>query len=381
MSHLPRYVCFIVCSALFIVEAAAFARAAEKKIPIIHSTDLFHPHDDPDDHYDLATLFALDEFDIKGIVLDNARAATEQWRRPGRLPVEQMMHVTGRKVPYAIGLGRRLRSIDDKALDEEKKHQAGIELIFSVLRASDEPVVYHAAGSVRNIAAAYNREPELLKRKLKAVYIEIGRGPDGEQREWNVTLDPFSFARVISSDLPVYWCPCFGREGYGTYYKADQAEVIGACAPPVRNFFVYCLSKPKADPIEFLGSGPHPAPIGERNMWCTAPLLHAAGRKIYRRGRDDYVALSPAAAVKAGLAEKVVDAFNFVPMRATVERLPELKGTGKQWVRPLVNVELNPVGKSRGYVFHQSDKDYSKILPSVLKNLLGSLGRSRSREK
>ena len=48
----------------------AFA-ARKPKIPIIHSTDLFHPHVDPDDHFDLATLFAVKEFDIKGIVLDN----------------------------------------------------------------------------------------------------------------------------------------------------------------------------------------------------------------------------------------------------------------------------------------------------------------------
>ena len=28
-------------------------------VPVIYCTDLFHPHDDPDDHFDLATLFAL----------------------------------------------------------------------------------------------------------------------------------------------------------------------------------------------------------------------------------------------------------------------------------------------------------------------------------
>lgn len=27
--------------------------------PLIHQTDLFHPHGDPDDHFDLATVFAL----------------------------------------------------------------------------------------------------------------------------------------------------------------------------------------------------------------------------------------------------------------------------------------------------------------------------------
>ncbi|MCI0408006.1 MAG: hypothetical protein L0191_05475, partial [Acidobacteria bacterium] len=39
-------------------------------IPVIYTTDLFHPHDDPDDHFDLATIFAMPELDLKGIVLD-----------------------------------------------------------------------------------------------------------------------------------------------------------------------------------------------------------------------------------------------------------------------------------------------------------------------
>ena len=51
-------------------------------------------------------------------------------------------------------------------------------------------------------------------------------------------------------------------------------------------------------------------------MWCTAPLFHAAGRKIYQRGEKDFVALSPPAAEKAGLADKVVRVFDFEPMRA-----------------------------------------------------------------
>ena len=41
--------------------------------PIIHQTDLFHPHGDPDDHFDLAAVFALaaqGRLDLRGIVID-----------------------------------------------------------------------------------------------------------------------------------------------------------------------------------------------------------------------------------------------------------------------------------------------------------------------
>ena len=31
----------------------------ELKIPVLHTTDLFRPHMDPDDHWDLACIYAL----------------------------------------------------------------------------------------------------------------------------------------------------------------------------------------------------------------------------------------------------------------------------------------------------------------------------------
>ena len=68
--------------------------AAADKIPIIYSTDLFHPHDDPDDHVDLATLFALDEFEILGIIVEHG---AKQATRPGQIPVRQMMQLMAGK--------------------------------------------------------------------------------------------------------------------------------------------------------------------------------------------------------------------------------------------------------------------------------------------
>jgi hypothetical protein len=48
-------------------------------------------------------------------------------------------------------------------------------------------------------------------------------------------------------------------------------------------------------------------------------MFHAAGRKIYRRGEDDYIALRPDAATRAGLADQEIDVFRFVPMRVTID--------------------------------------------------------------
>ena len=153
------------------------------------------------------------------------------------------------------------------------------------------------------------------------MYINIGNGPGQPQNEWNVNYDPLAYQRMFEADLPLYWCPCFGADGYETLYRCDQTTVVGACTGPVQNFFVYCLTRSQADPIEFLTAGPQPLPTGGRNMWCTAPMFHAAGRKIYRRGKNDYIALRPDAAIQAGLADQEIEVFRFVPMRATIDRV------------------------------------------------------------
>jgi len=308
-----------VLSVLVVLGLAVVARGDDPRVPILYSTDLFHPHADPDDHYDLACLFAIPEFDVKGVILD---LGGTQVKGSGRPAVEQMMHVTGRKVPCAIGLSRPLRGRQDKALDEPDPFQAAVRLILSVLRESPEKVVLFTTGSCRDVAAAFNREPELLREKVRAVYFNIGRGPNESQEECNVGYDPAAYLRLFESGLPLCWCPCFGKEGYQTFYQVDQTVVVGACAGPVQNYFVYCLSRSTADPIAFLAGGPHPLPTGPRAMWCTAPMFHAAGRKVYQRGAGDFAALPPGEAEKQGLARKAVEAFRFVPMRATLEEPP-----------------------------------------------------------
>jgi len=339
------------------------AAAVELKVPILHSTDLFHPHGDPDDHYDLAYLFGIDEFDIRGILLDDHRPDGTQAEKSGRPPIEQMMHITGKEVSIGVGIRPKMRSRDDKMLDAPEAGQQGVQLLLSALRDSKEKVVLNLVGSACDAAVAFNREPELVRQKIKAIYLHAGNGPDGMQEEYNVQLDPHAYAGVLESGLPIYWCPCFGKDGYQTHFVVpDESVLIRACAQPVQNYFVYCLTKSKEDPIRFLSSGPHPIPTGNRNMWCLAPMLHAAGRQIYQRGPDDFVALTPENAQKAGLADKETKVFEFVPVQFDTAQFPVLK------------VNLHPAQTSH-CVFHVTDDRYQMVLRSVLKNLLTGVGR------
>ena len=61
---------------------------------------------DPDDHFDLATVFAMKTLDIRAVILDSHidRLTQDQESGGGQIPLQQMMHVTGRDVPWAIGL-------------------------------------------------------------------------------------------------------------------------------------------------------------------------------------------------------------------------------------------------------------------------------------
>lgn len=250
-------------------------------VPIIYTTDLYHPHDDPDDHFDLATLFAIPEFDIRAIVIDAGPRGKD---RPGLVVVEQLMHLTGRQAPVAVGLFENLASPSDDCATQPGATQAGINLILDVLEGSAEPVTVFTTGSLRDVAAAYNRRPKLFEEKVSRLYINVGHSAGGE--EHNVKLDRHSYIRVLRSGLPVYWTPCFGEEGYLSYWKFTQKDVLADAPRPVQNFIVYALTKADSktvDPVEFLSSEPDAMVVEslwakQRNMWCTGAFLDAAGR-------------------------------------------------------------------------------------------------------
>ena len=348
---------------------------ASEKIPLLYSTDLHHPHMDPDDHFDLATLFSLAEFDVQGIVLD---CGAHQLKAPGAIPVRQMLHLTGRQVPTAVGLGQPLRSASDDALDQDQQFQQGVQLILDVLRRSGQKVTLFTTGSVRDVAAAFNREPELLRSKIARLYINIGNMPKGQdtlEREYNVNLDRQAFVGILQSGLPVYWCPCFDggvreRGRHGTFWKFEQRQVLETAPAQLQNWFIYALTKPPGvDPIAFLKMPQDSASRAKvwpmsRNMWCTAPFLHAAGRQIYARSDSDFVALRPEQAARPGGNGRGVDVFTFVPTRVAAT-------TDKERA---VRVSIDTAAREpNGFLFQVNSPDYDKILASCLKNLLMDL--------
>ncbi len=247
------------------------------RITVIYCTDLFHPHDDPDDHFDLATLFMMPEVDIKIVVLDQG---DKQRERPGSIPVSQMNRITGLKVPTAIGLAGKLANPRDKALDQPAEFQNGVSMMLKILKESSVPVTVAAVGSMRDIVAAFNREPDLFRNKVCKIMAFIGDASHPSFIEYNVGLDPQAYIGLMRSGLPVWWIPCFDgglwqNKGHASFWKAGHGDLLGNSAPELIQFFIYALNKEIADPIAFLSTPVDPAQkaklfSGTRNLWCTA---------------------------------------------------------------------------------------------------------------
>ncbi len=266
----------------------------EKKMSVIYCTDLFHPHDDPDDHFDIACLYAIEEVEIKAIILDQGQ---KQKKKPGSIPVSQLNHITGKNIPHALGLSDKLQSPGDKGLSQAKEYQGGVELILSTLKTSEEPVTVIAVGSLRDVAAGYNRSPDLFKTKVNKLFIFIGEASKKGHVEYNVGLDKNAYIRIMNSGLPVYWIPCFDggvwqNHGRASYWKASHIDLLERVSDEVMNYFIYALlRKDEKDPIRYLEyevneDDKKKVLSMNRNLWCTAIFAHIAGRRFIRKGND-----------------------------------------------------------------------------------------------
>ncbi|MBE2285438.1 MAG: hypothetical protein IAE77_18395 [Prosthecobacter sp.] len=365
--------------------------ADEKRVPIIYSTDLYHPPSDPDDHFDTAVLFAMREFDVRCVVLDNGlgrqvepEVKAEFRHRIGRPPLEQLMHITGRQVKYGPGLPTKLTSATDKGLQQPAENQASIDMMLGELRASEEKVTLFLNGSCRDFAAAFNRDPELFRQKVKAIYCNAGIVVEkgvASQIDYNVELDPVAFFRLFETGVPLYWCstrPKMSERApggpYSTNFWIHEQRIIRAGSLPVQNYFIYCLTGSKEPHLPFLAKEQQKIPTprgiagdGGRFIWCTAPFVHAAGRSIYRKGIADFHALQPAEAERLGLAGAKIDLFTFVPASVKTKE-------------PLKSLEIDvksAAPDSPVQVFHRpvTDTDYRSVMESVLANLAAELGK------
>jgi hypothetical protein len=280
---------------------SAPSAGAVARIPWLHVTDLYHPAQDPDDHLDLLTLVALPELDLRGVILDATRRFLEPapagWdlaRDPGYIPVAQLAHLTGRAIPAAMGPLEPMSRLGDTLAERPRAEQAGIELMLDTLRQSPNPMTISVVGSCRVPAAAFNREPGLMREKVRVLLLNAG-SISGSKREWNDALDPVAYETLWRSGLPIDWYPCatapsaFDRaHERGTHWNATHAALFAELPAALRGWVGYALTgSARSDLIRALAEGGRGAVweqvlAGTRSLWSTASLVMAAGRVLAR---------------------------------------------------------------------------------------------------
>lgn len=336
------------------------------KISLLHQTDLFRPHNDPDDHFDLACVYALayyDQIDLKGILIDYPPEHNNG--DPDVIAVAQMNFITGLNVPVAVGSSQPM-----KFHTKEKSVNAGAQFVIDILKKSKQPVAITIVGSCRDIAIAGRREPQLFAEKCAAIYLNAGTGsnePIGERElEYNVGLDPAAFAAIFEIPCPVYWQPCFGEYltpqselktlEFGTYFKFKQDEILPSLSEKMQKYFIFMLSKSNCPTwLRYLDQPKDDEALSlycqmNRNMWNTAAFFHATGMTVTGAGEIVAIETNQQNAV-----------FGFEPIQVTCNK----NGIAK-WT-------VDKETKDR-FIFRVLDiENYQSAMTKALKSLLVSL--------
>jgi hypothetical protein len=280
--------------------------------PVVHLTDLFRPYGDPDDHWDLATLFALagqGRIDVRAVMIDfppPRRGKVD----PDVLAVAQMSYLTGIPVPILVGCPQLLQSRTQRVEKCTGPDWGGVRNLLRILRDAPRRVALHIVGTCNDVALAGRIEPQLFAEKCAAIYLNAGAGTQDpvkrKKLEYNVGLNPAAYAALFDLPCTIYWLPCFEDVGnsaapaaYGTYYRFRHEEILPHLSRPLQNYFTSMYADGEQAARQ---QGPHTwwlqtllGPAQEtvlakqlplyRNMWSTAGLFHGAGLTVACDGR------------------------------------------------------------------------------------------------
>ena len=294
---------------------------------VIHTTDCFHPHNDPDDHFDLALQYALaaaGKIDLSGVIIDHPARSQGGPYAPAVNACAQLSMLSAVTVPVTVGAAVGTRCIGDTLDDLGIHGTRGADEILRILRRNPEKTALVMVGECSDIAAAVSKDPALFREKCSGIYLVAGTAehPDGIEREWNVMCGRAAYITVMRAPCPVYWCPCFQALGEGDHYFGEhnfgensglffeqQGPLFDAMSPRLRAFFSYMFEK-SADPLWLdaleqneLSDAYHAETGQMRRFYSTTAILHAAGLSSDRGGQ-----LIPAEDARA--------VFSYVPVSA-----------------------------------------------------------------
>lgn len=364
---------FLLPTGLCLLTGFVAAQPPQRKVPILYCTDLFHPPDDPDDHLDAAVLYGMPEVALKAVILDQGR---KQQQKTGKHVLAQLAYLTGKNVPAAHGLADPLQNPEDKGLSQEAGFGEGTGLILKTLREAPQPLTVVAVGSARDLAAAYNREPDLFKKKVSRMSVFMGEASDTAYMEYNVKMDIHAFVRLMQIPVPIDWIPCFDgglwtNRGNASFWNATHADLLAQASDRTRKYVLYMLTRQAGGDYP----GYYAAPLDStmvkeqypklRALWGTAVFGYLSGRPIVaREGR--YLALPPGTRLRKG--DRTVEPFGFKTVTVRFNNEGDVQygeGPGARQIRQFYLKMLYP--------------EYRKIMTSVTAHLLGELEEKKAR--
>jgi hypothetical protein len=369
--------------------ASTLARRIKAPTPLLHTTDLYRPHLDPDDHWDLATGYALSrkgDLDLIGVMTDNPQnfeefperlkavmqffdAGMHVDRSPDIAAVALLNYLTDNAVPVTTGTlwpgkpGEKVRA------EHLPKELHGVRMLLNSLRRSSRPVAIMIGGSCQDVAIAGRLEPKLFAEKCAGIYLNVGVGSqnptdqsiDGEL-EWNVSLNRGAYATIFELPCPIYWMPCFTKFSdardllvgeYGTCWSFKYKDVFPYLSNHMQAYFSYVLTKESGTNWLTYLLDPNSVSAAQqffdrtKGMWSTAAFVHAAGQVVTVDGE---VLAAEAAGERA--------AYEFVPVNV---RCDENGITSWQKVN----------GPANRYIFRVRDQSkYSSAMTAALKVML-----------
>ncbi|GHT09542.1 hypothetical protein FACS1894170_00200 [Planctomycetales bacterium] len=280
----------------------AFGAETVSPVPLIHVTDLYHPRDDPDDHFDLACVYSLARqgmIDLKGVGIDYPH---RQQGDPDLMAVAQLNRICGLNVPAYVGSEVLPSKKDDTLPNLSKQDTSLIRFLIETLQKSDRPVAITVTGAATDVVVAARREPELFRTKCAGVYLNAGSAYLGKENylEGNVTFNPAAYAAMFDLSCPLYWFPCFHMTSgwevwesgeWGTFYNLSHKRAFDGISTPTKTFFWYMYSQSQ-DPqyLRLLKTAPPDAEWnkileGQKGMWSTASFLLLAGLTATKSGK------------------------------------------------------------------------------------------------
>ncbi len=329
---------------------------------IIHQTDLFHPHCDPDDHWDLACVYALamaGDFKLESILIDYP--PEDEPRQPDALGIAQMNYITGLSVPFAVGSSVKTTSRTDTQPDLKGSDENGVKMLLEVLANSPDPVYINIVGSARDVAIAGCRAPELFKEKCAGVYLNAGSGinptDDETKVEYNVGLNPSAYGAIFDLPCPIFWMPCWGANiQYGTFYRFLQKDILEHLSAQMQKYFAFMFGRVESvNWLQYLQNAKDEKVLAEygekeKSMWCTGGFLHVAGKTVTAEG--EIVDLESA-------GDKSI--FCFEPIKVQCDD------------QGITRWEPGDSSSNR-FIFHIRDaENYSTAMPKAMRALLKTL--------